>query len=220
MSMQIETAILLVVVLIFSVIIHEISHGYMADYLGDSTARRAERLTLNPIKHIDPLGSVIIPALLALSPGNFIIGWAKPIPYNPYNLKNQRWGEALVAGAGPASNIAVAVIFSIVIRVGMSFGFLSSALIQAMSIIVLINLILAFINLIPVPPLDGSKILMSVLPYNSRSKYNALQNFMAQYGLIAMVVFIFLFIYILWPIFASFISLIFTALTGISGLGF
>ena len=217
--MQIETAIFAIAVLVFSVIIHEISHGYMAGFLGDPTARLAGRLTLNPAKHLDPLGSIIIPALLALSPGGFIIGWAKPVPYNPYNLKNQRWGDALVSGAGPASNIGIAIIFSIIMRVGIAFGFLSSTLVQAISLIVLINLVLAIFNLIPIPPLDGSKILMSVLSYNQRNKFLQFQDIFLRFGFLGMVVFIFIFIYLLWPFFSAFISFLFTLLTGISGLG-
>src|SRR3989338_8951510 len=94
--------IFIIIILIFSVVIHEVSHGYAANALGDSTARFAGRLTLNPLKHLDLTGSVIIPAILILTQAGFIFGWAKPVPYNPYNLRNQRWGEAIVGGAGPA----------------------------------------------------------------------------------------------------------------------
>ena len=106
------------VVLILSIIAHEIAHGYAADSLGDPTARLSGRLTMNPIPHIDPMGSVIIPAMLMFSGSPVLFGWAKPVPYNPYNLKNQRWGEALVALAGSATNILLAVIFGLIVRFG------------------------------------------------------------------------------------------------------
>ncbi|HEY4500581.1 MAG TPA: site-2 protease family protein [Candidatus Paceibacterota bacterium] len=99
------------IVLLFSVVIHEISHGYAALFLGDRTAEYAGRLTLNPIKHIDLVGTIILPVISLLLPGSFLFGWAKPVPYNPYNLRNQRWGEAIVAAAGPLSNILLALIF-------------------------------------------------------------------------------------------------------------
>src|SRR3989344_222487 len=95
-------------VLIFSVMIHEISHGYMAEYLGDPTARDAGRLTLNPVKHIDPFGSIILPLILSLTNSPILFGWAKPVPYNPYNLRPGRWSEAIVAAAGPLSHLAIA----------------------------------------------------------------------------------------------------------------
>ena len=123
--MQPDFIIFQILILIISVVIHEVSHGYVAQMMGDPTARLQGRLTLNPLKHLDPLGSVIIPGILLLSGSGFLIGWAKPVPYNPYNLSNQKWGEALVAGAGPAVNILLAVIFAIVIRVGMGAGVLS-----------------------------------------------------------------------------------------------
>ncbi|HPI24743.1 MAG TPA: site-2 protease family protein, partial [Candidatus Paceibacterota bacterium] len=100
-----------IIVLVMSVVIHEVSHGYMAYVLGDPTAKLAGRLTLNPIAHIDPFGSIILPLLLSLLPGGIVFGWAKPVPYNPYNLQAGKWGPAYVAAAGPASNILLAVIF-------------------------------------------------------------------------------------------------------------
>lgn len=158
------------VVLLFSVIIHEISHGYMAKRLGDLTAELAGRLTLNPIKHIDPFGSIILPLILAIpalmGQPSFIIGWAKPVPYNPYNLKNPEKGGAMIAAAGPLSNIFVAAIFGIFIRVitlsKITLG--GPLLIPLLSVIVSLNLLLAVFNLIPIPPLDGSKILSFFLP--------------------------------------------------------
>jgi len=137
-----------------SIVIHEVAHGYMASYLGDETARYQGRLTLNPLVHLDPVGSFLIP-LISITLGGFIIGWARPVPYNPYNLRPSRWSEALVAGAGPASNLILALIFYLLpnfINLGTGFLVLSS-------FVVSINIVLAVFNLIPIPPLDGSKIL-------------------------------------------------------------
>ena len=104
-----------IAILIFSVIVHELAHGYVAEYLGDPTARLAGRLTFNPVRHMDPVGSLLVPTLSYMM-GGFIFGWARPVPYNPYNLKNQRWGTALVAGAGVAANLSIALIFSFFFR--------------------------------------------------------------------------------------------------------
>ena len=152
-----------IAILIMSVVIHEVSHGYAALALGDVTAKYAGRLTLNPIKHLDPFGSVILPLLMSMVPGGIMLAWAKPVPYNPYNLNNKRWGELLVAIAGPLSNIAIAVLIGIVVRVSIMNGLNSPALNLAM-ITVIMNLYLAFFNLIPIPPLDGSKILFGLFP--------------------------------------------------------
>ena len=150
-----------VAVLIFSVVIHEVSHGYAANALGDSTAKHAGRLTLNPLPHLDLFGSLVLP-LITYWAGGFIFGWAKPVPYNPYNLSNQRWGPAIVAAAGPAANLLIALIFGLLIRIapviGAPAGFMSIA-----TTIVFINILLAVFNFVPIPPLDGSKILFSVL---------------------------------------------------------
>ena len=152
-----------IAILIMSVVIHEVSHGYAALALGDVTAKYAGRLTLNPIKHLDPFGSVILPLLMSMVPGGIMLAWAKPVPYNPYNLNNKRWGELLVAIAGPLSNIAIAVLIGIVVRISIMNGFNGPALELAV-ITVIMNLYLAFFNLIPIPPLDGSKILFGLFP--------------------------------------------------------
>src|SRR3989339_280333 len=152
----------IIIILIMSVVIHEVSHSYAALALGDSTAKYEGRLTLNPLSHLDPVGSVLVP-LIGYFAGGFIIGWAKPVPFNPYNLRNQRWGESIVAFAGPAANICLALIFGLLIRFGVLIQF-GEAFVQIAVMIVFINLILATFNLIPIPPLDGSKILFSVLP--------------------------------------------------------
>src|SRR3989344_1310585 len=110
-----------IAILIMSVVIHEVSHGYAASMLGDETARYQGRLTLNPIKHIDPVGSVVVPAISYFL-GGFIFGWAKPVPYNPYNLKPGRWSEAIVAIAGPLSNLSLALIFGALLRISLSGG--------------------------------------------------------------------------------------------------
>ena len=197
-----------ILVLIISVVIHEVSHGYMADFLGDPTAKLAGRLTLNPIKHLDLWGSIIIPLIFILTPGGFIFGWAKPVPYNPYNLRG-RWGlssrasEAMVAFAGPLSNISVAVFFGILVRL----GFFNSTLITPVASIVLINLVLAIFNLIPIPPLDGSKILFSILPL----RFADLRFKLERSGFILVL----LFIFFLWQLFVPLIFFIFSLLTGL-----
>lgn len=189
-----------IAVLIFSVVIHEVSHGYAALALGDETAKNEGRLTLNPLKHLDLFGSVLLPVLSYLM-GGFIFGWAKPVPYNPYNLRNQKWGPALVGAAGPAANISIAVIFGLLIRFLPVWGsnvagaFLLN-FINIAGIIVLLNLILAFFNLVPIPPLDGSKLLFALLPY----QWRGVQFFLEQYGFILLLLFIFFFFHWLFPI--------------------
>jgi len=156
-----------VLILIISVVIHEISHGYTAYLLGDPTAKLAGRLTLNPIKHVDLFGSILVPFLLALFPGGFIIGWAKPVPYNPYNLKAGKWGPAIVAAAGPLSNLSLALIFSMLFRLvvtNVSLVYLAPLLLS----VILINVVLAVFNLTPVAPFDGAKILSACLPASWR----------------------------------------------------
>ncbi len=160
-----EYALFTVVVLIFSIILHEVAHGYAAQALGDPTARLAGRLTLNPIPHIDIVGSIIIPAVLVLTQAHILFGWAKPVPYNPYNLKNQRWGEAFVGVAGVATNIAIAVIFAIIARVAGGQGMTEFASLAA--IVVLVNLSLGLFNLIPIPPIDGYTVLRGLLPHKA-----------------------------------------------------
>lgn len=189
-----------IIILIFSVVIHEVSHGYAALALGDKTAQYAGRLTLNPLKHLDPFGSVILPTLSYIL-GGFIFGWAKPVPYNPYNLKNQSWGPAIVGAAGPGANIALALIFGLLIRFlpslanGLSGAFILNFMTIA-STIALLNLVLAFFNLVPIPPLDGSKVLFSILPY----QWRGLHIFLEQYGLFILLIFIFFFAQWLLPI--------------------
>lgn len=211
--------IFIILILIFSVVLHEVSHGYAANYLGDPTARLAGRLTLNPLKHLDLIGSVIIPAILILTNAGFVFGWAKPVPYNPYNLrKGGKLAEAIVAGTGPASNFLIAIIFGLLMRFGIIFGFATAPFIQIAGIIVFVNIMLGVFNLMPIPPLDGSKVLAGILPYSAGQSYRRFQDNMARYGLMAIIGFLFLFIWILGPIFAKLVSLIFVLITGISFL--
>jgi len=207
-------AIFAILILILSVIVHEVSHGYAAEMLGDPTARLAGRLTLNPLPHIDPIGSVLLPAILVLSSAGFIIGWAKPVPYNPYNLRNQRWGEAIVAGAGPGVNILIALVFGLLIRFGA--GALPPMFVELAGFVVFINILLAFFNLIPIPPLDGSKVVSAFLPYHLAQRYMSIQDFMARYGLIVSFLFIFLFISVLWQPFSALVNWVFSLITGMT----
>lgn len=152
-----------IVVLLFSIMLHEISHGLMALRLGDQTAKDAGRLTLNPVSHLDPFGSIMLPLLLVMTQSPVVLGWAKPVPYNPNALyKDFRYGPLKVALAGPLSNLALALFFGLIIRLGM--GILSPITLQLLGIIVLMNCFLAVFNLVPIPPLDGSKILSVILP--------------------------------------------------------
>lgn len=194
-----------ILILVFSVIIHEVSHGYAALFLGDPTAKYQGRLTLNPLKHLDPVGSVIVPILTSLS--GFTFGWAKPVPFNPYNLKNRRWGEAIVAFAGPFSNLAVALVFSILLRVLGSASIASDSFFRLMAMVVLTNIVLAVFNLVPVPPLDGSKILFSVLPPSLRP----VQDFLEKYG----IVLVFVLVFFLWKFLNPIIFSIFSLFVGI-----
>ena len=182
-----------IAILIFSVVIHEVSHGYAALLLGDRTAYYEGRLTLNPAKHLDPFGSILLPVILAISRLP-IIGWAKPVPYNPYNLKNQKWGPAIVGAAGPAANLILALFFGLAIRLVPNFarGFSGVFLLNFITIasaIVLVNIWLAVFNLVPIPPLDGSKVLFALMPHQFRD----IERFLEQYGFILFLLFIFFF---------------------------
>ncbi len=174
-----------IAILIMSVVLHEVSHGYAAYAMGDSTAKYAGRLTLNPFKHLDLFGSIILPVLTYLS-SHAILGWAKPVPFNPYNLKNQKWGPAVVGIAGPAMNFLLVLFFGIFIRLGNSLILLPASLIEISALIAIVNLQLMILNLIPIPPLDGSKLLFAVLPYRWRNFEYTLER----YGFFILIIFI------------------------------
>jgi Zn-dependent protease len=206
--------IAIIAALIISIVFHEMAHGYAANALGDPTARLAGRLSGNPLVHLDLLGSIIIPGLLFFSNAGILFGWAKPVPYNPYNLTNKKWGEALVAVAGPAVNILLAFIFAVIIRLADPLQ-LSDAFVGLASYIVYINILLACFNMLPFPPLDGSKILMALLPFAMAQKYRQFIVSVERYGFIVTFVFIFLFINLFWGPFSQIIGTLFELFTGI-----
>jgi len=175
------------VVLIFSIMLHEIAHGSVADSLGDSTARYAGRLTLNPLKHLDIFGSIILPLLLIVVRSPFLIGWAKPVPINPYNFRDQKWGTLKVAVAGPLANFLVALIFGLGIRFFPLFLPLPELLITFLAIITFYNLLWGLFNLVPIPPLDGSHILFTFLPSSAEN----IRIFLQKYGMFILLFFIF-----------------------------
>ena len=157
-----------IIVLVFSAVAHEYMHGWAAYQLGDNTAKDAGRLTINPLAHLEWFGSFFLPLMMVISGLPFIFGWAKPVPYNPYNLRDRRYGDAKVALAGPLANLVLAILFGLCLRFLPFFNITFSSL---LSIIVYINLILMVFNLIPIPPLDGSKILATFLPAEMRDRY-------------------------------------------------
>jgi len=201
--------IFLIIVLILSIIIHEIAHGSVAYYLGDPTAKYAGRLTLNPLKHIDPIGSTLVPLFLIImsriTGGGIIFGWAKPVPINPRNFQDQKYGSMKVALAGPASNFVIALVFGLILRfLPSSIAF--PGLIVMFSYVVYINILLAIFNLLPVPPLDGSHILFALLPSSARN----IKIFLSQFGFfILLFIIFFAFEYVI-----SIINFIFALITG------
>lgn len=177
--------VFIIVVLLFSTIIHEIAHGSVALSLGDQTAKLSGRLTLNPLKHLDIFGSVLLPimTLLITFGRGPIFGWAKPVPINPLNFKDQKWGILKVSLAGPLTNFLIAVIFSLAVR----FISFSPILLNLFSIIAVYNFAWALFNLLPFPPLDGGHILFSFL----NQKFLAFKFFLSQYGFFILLFFIF-----------------------------
>jgi len=205
--------ILALVILILSIIVHEVAHGYAANSLGDPTARLAGRLTLNPIPHIDLMGSIIIPALLIFTKSPILFGWAKPVPYNPYNLNNPRWGEALVALAGSATNILLAVIFGLIVRFGAAAGFDATALGLAATIS-FVNLFLGMFNLIPFPPLDGFTALRSALPWNLAGGLLRIEHSLRNAGALSLIFFLLIFSYIFSGPFYNLVVYVFGLIVG------
>jgi Zn-dependent protease len=202
-TLQINLFLYLVIIL--SATFHEYSHGFVAYKLGDNTAKDAGRLTLNPLAHIDLLGTVIVPAVSLLLGGIFL-GWAKPVPYNPYNLRDRKFGSLKVGVAGPTANLIIAFSLSLVLRLFSGFGSLGlpPLFFQFLALIIYINIFLALFNLVPMPPLDGSKILLDLFP----RRYDSLEKL----GPMGIIIAFFFAFYIIGPC----SKLIFRIFTGIN----
>lgn len=185
-----------IIVLIFSVVIHEIAHGAVANSLGDPTAKFAGRLTLNPLSHLDLFGSLIIPLFLILTTG-IGFGYAKPVPINPFNFRDQKYGMIKVSIAGIAANFALAVVFGLILRLSLHLAMpVNPDFSDLLAMIVSINLWLALFNLVPIPPLDGSHILFAFLPRSQED----FKIFLQRYGFFFFIIFIFYFADIISPI--------------------
>lgn len=174
------------IIFIYSIILHEIAHGLMAERLGDPTARLSKRLSLNPIPHIDPLWSLLMPLFLIISGSPIIFGSAKPVPIDPYNLRNPRKDMGLIGLAGPASNLLIAIALSLIARIVYSFLPNALVLIEILSYGVQINIVLAVFNLIPIPPLDGGRIAVALLP----DKYSDTLASIEKFGLLILIFFL------------------------------
>lgn len=200
-------AILLIVVLIFSVVVHEVAHAWQARREGDDTAEKLGRITLNPLPHLDPIGSLLVPLALHFTGSGFLFGWARPVPVNPANYRDYKWGDIRVSLAGIVSNLGLAVLSTLgtvaALKLEQSLGPLggvSEGLRQMAIYGIFINLILAFFNLIPIPPLDGSHVLMHMLPRRMAVPYRRA----GQYGMLVLMGLFFLmpgaFRVLMWPV--------------------
>ncbi|MBN1383492.1 MAG: site-2 protease family protein [Elusimicrobia bacterium] len=182
MSISSVDFILAIPLLFFAVVVHEYSHGWIAYLNGDDTAKMAGRLTLNPIPHVDFVGTIIIPLLLIITRAPILIGWAKPVPINPYRLNDPVRDMAKVGMAGPASNFALAILSALIIWLfkisgADPYSAANNLIIKLLYINVTINLVLGVFNLIPIPPLDGSRIVSALLPPDIAYKYNQLERY-------------------------------------------
>lgn len=212
MQSGVEFQIFTIVVLILSIIIHEVAHGFAANSLGDPTAKLAGRLTLNPLPHIDVVGSILIPGFLVLTQAGFLFGWAKPVPYNPYNLRNQRWGEAIVGGAGVAVNLLLALVFALFTRLAYGAGWSEFA--ELSIIIVFVNLFLGLFNLIPLPPLDGFTVLRGALPYRFSVPLREFAERISGGGIISLLLLLLIFTQFLSEPFYNLVFFVFRLLVG------
>jgi len=199
--------ILLIIVLIFSVVVHEVAHAWQARREGDDTAERLGRITLNPLPHLDPVGSFLVPLALHFSGSGFLFGWARPVPVNPAKYRDFKWGDIRVSLAGIVSNLILAVVSTVatvaVLKLEAAVGPLGGAteILRQMALYgILINLVLAVFNLIPIPPLDGSHVVFHLLPAPLAIQYQRA----GRYGILVMMALLFLFPgafrYVLWPV--------------------
>ena len=204
-----QEIIIYAIPILFAITVHEVAHGWIASKLGDQTARLAGRLTLNPIKHIDPIGTILVPLVLKIF-GGFIFGWARPVPVDWRNLRNPRRDMAWVAIAGPCSNLLMVLLWAALIKVILLTGATTSgplmALIEMSKIGIQVNAFLMILNLLPLPPLDGSRVLAAVLPSRWAYRYNQLE----QIGLIIVLVLLVtgVLVKILLPVYYGFMALI------------
>ncbi|HUW23095.1 MAG TPA: site-2 protease family protein [bacterium] len=204
------------VIFFFAIVIHECAHAWMASRCGDNTARYAGRITLNPLPHIDPIGTIILPLLLILSGSSFVIGWAKPVPINPLNFNNPRADLVRVGASGPLSNIGLAIGSSFLVWIFsyLPVGEIKNSIIIILLFSVLINLLLAVFNLIPIPPLDGSQILSGLLPDHLARRYETF----SRYGFI--IIFLLLLTGLLWAIILPIVQFLYKILFLWVGRGF
>jgi len=169
--------VVIVIIMMFSITMHEIAHGFVAYLRGDNTAKDMGRLTFNPIAHVDLIGTILLPLAMLILGSPVVFGWAKPVPVNYNNLKKPKTDIALVAAAGAATNILIAIIAGLVIRALALANFLSDGSFIVLYYIFIMNLAFAVLNLIPIPPLDGSKVLASFLPRNAAYKYLSINDY-------------------------------------------
>lgn len=208
----VQTICIYALPVLFAIVVHEVAHGWMASKFGDKTALLLGRLTLNPLKHIDLFGTIIIPLVLLMTGSGFIFGWAKPVPINPRNFRNPAKAMPWVAAAGPLANLIMALLWAIIAKGGLLL--LHQQLSFALPIVLMgrigidINLVLMLLNLIPIPPLDGSRILMAFLPKQAQYRYARLEP----YGLILVLILLMtgLLSSIVWPGITILQSLIYT----------
>lgn len=196
--MQVQNLIF-IIVLIISIVIHEVAHGWAAHKLGDPTARLQGRLSLNPLVHLDWIGSVILPGLLIITGAPFVLGWAKPVPFNPGYFKNPRWDSVKVALAGPISNILLATLGSIFLVV-IPFGIGGTMFLTSF---IIVNIVLAVFNMLPIPPLDGHHVLFALIP----NRYHQVKDFLTRYSLVILLVFIMYGWHLIAPVINTLISL-------------
>jgi len=196
---------------LYSVVLHEVAHGYIAEQMGDPTARHAGRLTLNPIPHLDPIGSFLLPVILFIT-GAPIFGWARPVPYNPNLMRDRRWDPIKVMAAGPLTNIALAVILGLFLRGLLASGLAMPVMVQILSIVVYLNLILAVFNLIPIPPFDGRFLIGLFSPVMMLRAEIA----MARMGGMGFMIGLFVGLFVVFPIVLPLIPPLFQLLTGVA----